>query len=340
MKGWRQAIAFGAISLALAAGFYFASSPCASAQAGRGCGPCFPDWFMGGTTWTINDSAGNDLARFRDLGTQGAVETDFIRTTTTNGNLIIEDSAGNDLARVTDDGAAGSLVATWFLIGNWIKPLATNGDLEIYDSGGSQLLAKVVDEGTTGALVISGDEIRNSTAGGGFQMTDDAQNIMGRFNDLGSVGRLDINDIQVGCAEGRICDNDAVANYIEFGASSIDYATDKNHIFSFSGAEKFRVASGGIQVGSGTAIVKIGKYSATIDFGSITETCSGNTIAATGVALGDTCTVGRDGGLINGSFYTCEVRAADLVTVNHCCIVEDTACNPASQTFYVTTFEY
>jgi hypothetical protein len=75
----------------------------------------------------------------------------------------------------------------------------------------------------------------------------------------------------------------------------------------------------------------------TLDFASAAaNTCSTDlTVAITGAALGDVCSVGVPNGSVNtGSSFTCWVSAANTVSVRHC-NTSAAANDPASGTFKV-----
>lgn len=48
----------------------FIGDQCAMADS-RGCGPCFPTWFMPGTTWTVKDASSNTMTSLTDAGSAG-----------------------------------------------------------------------------------------------------------------------------------------------------------------------------------------------------------------------------------------------------------------------------
>lgn len=90
-------------------------------------------------------------------------------------------------------------------------------------------------------------------------------------------------------------------------------------------------------IGSSTstdAITKSLSASATIDFSSVTTTCTDSSgITVTGAVAGDVCSVGAPAAATANLNFTCYVSAADTVKVRAC--AAGTAADAASATYYV-----
>lgn len=93
----------------------------------------------------------------------------------------------------------------------------------------------------------------------------------------------------------------------------------------------------GTGVESGNVITKSLGASATIDFASVTTTCTDSSgITVTGAVAGDACFVGTPAAATANLSFTCYVSAADTVKVRAC--AAGTAADAASATYYVRVF--
>lgn len=93
----------------------------------------------------------------------------------------------------------------------------------------------------------------------------------------------------------------------------------------------------GTGVETGNVITKSLGGSATIDFASVTTTCTDSSgITVTGAVAGDACFVGAPAAATANLSFTCYVSAADTVKVRAC--AAGTAADAASATYYVRVF--
>jgi hypothetical protein len=98
------------------------------------------------------------------------------------------------------------------------------------------------------------------------------------------------------------------------------------------------VTSTGLRIGaSGHAIADSYAATASLDFAGVTDSCESLTIAITGAAVNDTCSLGSNASPSASSWFYCYVSSADVVTVRHC--AHGASGNPAAASFSVRTFD-
>lgn len=300
---------------------------CAEAAAGRGCGPCDP--------WRVPTDGVWDVYHSIKVGEFSVNAGGYLFGSNSSMGIRPDGSTSNGITYTANEANGATAVAHTF-----------DNATTIADAAG--VLLRVRNNGTTKAWVdpsgnVAAPQIRGTSAGSNVEIRDGSGSLIATFASPDDLVMADDIFMPSG---GVIWNTSTSGDNIQFTASGIDYRTlsSKPHIFYSTGTERARFDDSGLDVAAGSAftvggggsVVKIGRYSATWDPGSITDTCTSTTIAATGVAAGDACTASQGGVRDGMSWLECRATT-DNVTIYTC---SHGASNQVSQTFYATTLEF
>lgn len=240
--------------------------------------------------------------------------------------LTLEDAALNDLVVVNDTGNPDVRIA---LAGNGVIENATVGDNEISLNASSTDIK--ADSGKP--VLIYNETTQIGRADGSAWTLGDTNNQVSWTYATDTLALSNSATIDFGNDDGVI---NGIATIDRGSASSIGIGNEATDTAAVAGiltvGASVRVNSGG------EALVKIGRYTGTIDVGSIAaNTCTtANSITATGVASQDACVCTTD--LTNaGLIYHCYGQT-NSITLN-ICNNSASAIDPASTSYSAICFE-
>lgn len=213
-------------------------------------------------------------------------------------------STDNGVARF--DGVTGSIQGSSATINDDGALTLTSSMSAVGDIVASDDVAAVDD-------IEIGDDLTFSSASGVTTFTtdhtwkDNAGNTMATLNDLGTTGRLDINGLRIGSADGRITNPDATGDFIEWN-SGLEFRVEnaKTFLWYENGGEILRLEeSSGSPIFNSNSGVVILNDGLTVN-GAITTLAAGLNVTgnagATGYlqGLGVILTSGAEPGCVAG----------------------------------------